>query len=457
MTDGVRAAKPDRTRERMMLHVVLLVGITGMIYIYPFGGNLRFSLSVTILSTMLLYFRHLSPVATAAFSGLAVFLLRSAVLGPANFPEMLTTAPLVFPAVYYYISFGILFVILRIRRNTDNIPALILLLTLADMVSNCVEMLIRNEPTGRRPEEIFIGLASVALFRAVLTCYLYYALQRYRNFVLAEEKISRYAEMTVLIAKLKAELFYLQKSSQDIERVMEKGYSLYQDLYGGRQDELARPESPAARALAVAREIHEIKKDYYRVTHGIENILVPSEEEAGRPGMSFHHIFQIIEQNTGRYLAGLGKAVHIVFEESGDLRTVHQYTVVSILDNIITNAIEAVQDNGVILISQKIEGDIVVLRIRDNGCGIQPDERGLIFLPGYSTKFSETTGQMSTGLGLAHVKNLTESLGGTISVNSRAGEYTAFEIRIPRYCLEAGAAQNSGEFSRDAVKEEGPR
>jgi len=46
--------------------------------------------------------------------------------------------------------------------------------------------------------------------------------------------------------------------------------------------------------------------------------------------------------------------------------------------------------------------------------------------------FSLQTGKISTGLGLSHVKNLTESLKGTVSVSSSIGKGARFMITIPR-------------------------
>lgn len=411
----------------MIPHIILLVSITGLVFTYPFDGYFRFTLSVVVLATLLLYFQRLPIIRIAALSGVLILLLRTALKYP--FIDEPVTSSFVhnLPSFGYYLAYGLLFKGLRVRDYTGNIPALILLLSICDIASNCIELIIRWDVVGPSLESILTRIITVGIGRAVLSVIGYYSLKRYRDFVLAEDQAARYAELIVIIAKLKAELFYLKKSSADIELVMEKGYTLYQTLNDTHPGELAEAGSPAARALAIARDIHEVKKDYYRVTRGIEEILDVAVSGEGLPLLEF---FQMIEQNTRRYVSGLDKPVTITFDYSGELITDEYYAIVSILNNLIINAIEAVEPAGIIAVTGEYRGGTLVLTVADNGPGISPEETELIFAPGYSTKFSEVTGQMSTGLGLSHVKNLAESLGGEVKLVSKPGK-TVFTVSLP--------------------------
>jgi signal transduction histidine kinase len=74
-------------------------------------------------------------------------------------------------------------------------------------------------------------------------------------------------------------------------------------------------------------------------------------------------------------------------------------------------------------------GEAVEIRVRDNGTGIPPDIRDKLFQPFFTTK---PTGE-GTGLGLSISWDIvTQQHGGTIAVDSRAGEFTEFAIRLPR-------------------------
>jgi two-component system NtrC family sensor kinase len=74
-------------------------------------------------------------------------------------------------------------------------------------------------------------------------------------------------------------------------------------------------------------------------------------------------------------------------------------------------------------------GDAVEIHIRDNGTGIPPEIKDKLFQPFFTTK---PTGE-GTGLGLSISYDIvTQQHGGTITVNSRIGEFTEFTVRLPR-------------------------
>jgi PAS domain S-box-containing protein len=98
-----------------------------------------------------------------------------------------------------------------------------------------------------------------------------------------------------------------------------------------------------------------------------------------------------------------------------------------ILSNLIFNAVDALPDGGEIQLSTRLEEDSVVLRVRDNGTGMDEETKRRIFEPFYSTK-EESAG---TGLGLSTVWGLVSTLGGTVDVESRPGGGTTFALRMP--------------------------
>ncbi|HSQ89268.1 ATP-binding protein, partial [Romboutsia sp.] len=56
----------------------------------------------------------------------------------------------------------------------------------------------------------------------------------------------------------------------------------------------------------------------------------------------------------------------------------------------------------------------------------------IMFEAGFSTKYDTTTGKMSTGIGLSHVKQIVENYyKGRIYVDNTIKDYTVFEIAIP--------------------------
>ena len=102
-----------------------------------------------------------------------------------------------------------------------------------------------------------------------------------------------------------------------------------------------------------------------------------------------------------------------------------------ILLNLSKNAFQAMEktERKKLLIRLEAKGnDMICLQVSDTGCGIGDDAMQKIFEPFYTTKGS----RQGTGLGLSVVQNMVTSVGGTICVESKAGEGTTFVIEIPQ-------------------------
>jgi len=100
-----------------------------------------------------------------------------------------------------------------------------------------------------------------------------------------------------------------------------------------------------------------------------------------------------------------------------------------VFTNLITNAIDAIGHKGRLSLSiERAPDHEVVVRVRDTGSGIPPENLKLIFEPFFSTK-----GEQGTGIGLWVIKGIVDKLGGRIEVETRTvGETgTTFSIFLP--------------------------
>lgn len=412
-------------KYKLSLNTALMVTLSSVLFVYPFNQHFRFTLGVVVLSTLLLYFPRLPIILTAILSGIGIFITRIAIDCFISSNDLYTVIVYALPAFAYYLFFGIGLHVLRIRNSIRDIPTIFLKISIVDLFSNFIEISIRNDLRISDSAVILPTLAGVAIIRTILAVYSCYSLKRYGDFILEEERLIRYTQMTLLFAELKAELYYLQKASQDIEKVMERSYLLYQHLNADNTHS-SDYSSLGGEALTIARDIHEIKKDYYRITSGIEDILLSSAKEKG---MSLSEIFYIIEQNTTSLMKLNNKKIKISYSHADEFITTKHYTIVSILNNLIINAIEACGEEGIIKVTQSKKGTDVIFCVDDDGDGIDVSDFKLIFEAGYSTKYSAATGKMSTGLGLVHVKNLTEAMGGSIYLSSDSN--TKFCVALP--------------------------
>ena len=98
-----------------------------------------------------------------------------------------------------------------------------------------------------------------------------------------------------------------------------------------------------------------------------------------------------------------------------------------ILVNLVVNAIQAMPGGGRLIIETQLTKGHVLIRVRDTGTGIDPEDREKIFLPFFTTK---DIGE-GTGLGLAVVHGIINTYNGTINVDSQKAKGSIFTVSIP--------------------------
>lgn len=101
-----------------------------------------------------------------------------------------------------------------------------------------------------------------------------------------------------------------------------------------------------------------------------------------------------------------------------------------IINNIILNAIQAMEEGGVLSIETRSvqmgkNKRFMKIKISDTGCGIQEEDLNKIYEPFFTKK------EKGTGLGLAIVNNLVEGHNGKIEIQSKEGKGTICRIWFP--------------------------
>ncbi len=94
--------------------------------------------------------------------------------------------------------------------------------------------------------------------------------------------------------------------------------------------------------------------------------------------------------------------------------------------NLLNNGLEAMPAGGTFTFRAVAEGDRVVIRAADSGCGMSEETRRRVFEPFFTTK-----GAQGNGLGLAVVWGIMARHGGEITVDSVLGQGTTFTISLP--------------------------
>jgi len=207
---------------------------------------------------------------------------------------------------------------------------------------------------------------------------------------------------------------------------MSRAYQLYERL-----GELGVPEEERAMALSIAREVHEVKKDNLRIIRGIEGEVADVYDNED---MRLSDLFRILEDSTRRMLGEQRANIRLTCNCQDDIRTSEHYRLLSILKNLVTNAVEAIQSSsghGDILVEASLHYGYLILQVLDDGPGIRPRAMNNLFKVGFSTKFDPNTGNINRGVGLPAVQFIVDELEGSLHVDSQPGKGAKFTVNLP--------------------------
>jgi PAS domain S-box-containing protein len=117
-----------------------------------------------------------------------------------------------------------------------------------------------------------------------------------------------------------------------------------------------------------------------------------------------------------------------------------QVRVRTVISNILSNAVkyyDPQKNRPFVNISVTINEDICIIKMEDNGIGIEPKYHDKIF----DLFFRATDQSQGTGLGLFIVKDTVEKLRGKIEVKSEPGRGTIFTIRVPNQVYQPATVE----------------
>lgn len=98
------------------------------------------------------------------------------------------------------------------------------------------------------------------------------------------------------------------------------------------------------------------------------------------------------------------------------------------IDNIVKNALDHTESGDAVHITWKALPNAVQIAVKDNGCGIHPEDLHHIFKRFYRSRFSQD--KQGIGLGLPPAKTIVEAHSGTIEVDSELGKGTTFTMNF---------------------------
>ena len=128
------------------------------------------------------------------------------------------------------------------------------------------------------------------------------------------------------------------------------------------------------------------------------------------------------------YRAGMEQK-QIVLSGADDITMVcDRDWMIEAMDNLVKNALDHTKTGDTVHVEWQTGSSALQIRVRDNGCGIHPEDLYHIFKRFYRSRFSKD--QQGIGLGLPLAKAIIEAHSGTIEVDSELNVGTTFTINF---------------------------
>lgn len=273
-------------------------------------------------------------------------------------------------------------------------------------------------------------------------------LQETRNQLLQSEKMASIGQLAAGVAhEINNPVGYISSNFSTLNRYLADLFRLLA-AYEQREGGFSKNEDhEAIQAIKEEINVEFLKKD-------VNDLMAESQEGITRVKQivqdlkDFSHVDEAEWQWTGLH-KGLDSTLNIVnhelkykaevMKEYGDIPQVECIAshLNQVFMNLLVNAAQAIEEQGVITIRTGTEGtDWVWVEISDTGKGMTPDDLKRIFDPFYTTK---SVGQ-GTGLGLSLSYSIVQKHGGRIEVDSELGQGTTFRVWLPVRQQEARAA-----------------
>ena len=142
-----------------------------------------------------------------------------------------------------------------------------------------------------------------------------------------------------------------------------------------------------------------------------------------------HDFVQLIQNAVVVFQGNDKYQIEFKTEFKGKTILIDKDQMVQVLNNLIKNAIQSFQNRGHGIIQVTLENNEgkkgLIVSVKDDGCGIDPENKKRIFIPRFTTK---STG---SGIGLSFVKQIIENHGGEVSFSSKEGDGSVFSFSIP--------------------------
>ncbi|MGG2066148.1 ATP-binding protein [Bacillus sp. S14(2024)] len=420
----------------ILMLAILIVPIAGELNFHPFNDTFRVSFGTPLFFFLLLFLRKIPAALAGIIVGAAVVTFRIVLdwmlQGSFHFSDSFSMR---YPVFFYYSVYGSLFSLCKVNRFHQK-PFLIGCFGITiEIISSMSELALYHVfvlGTMITVSE-FNKIIIIAIFRSFFALGFLNMMNLYETKLKEAQVRKENEKMFVHLSNLYVESVHLKKTLQNAEMITQEAYQLYRDL---QQKKVGNTENGieaySKKALKIAGEVHEIKKDNQRIFAGLSKLLLDKNLSEYISG---NELAEMIIRINEKYAQLLEKEILFSKHLEGEHAQYHVYTVLSILNNLVANAVEAIDSNGAITIHVKKREAFVIFEVIDNGPGIPMKYKELVFKPSFTSKYDQT-GTPSTGIGLSYIKEMVTELGGEVILQDGDNERGCkFIVRLPESSL----------------------
>ncbi|MER1987964.1 MAG: ATP-binding protein [Solibacillus sp.] len=399
-----------------ILLVALLTTCFGEIKILPFDdAPFRFGLG-SIVFFLALLIQPLPILLTGFVTGITVVAFRIAIDLSVTTHSFYSSFIEHGPALIFYIIFAIGLRMIDLQKIKTHPFLLGLYGMIFEGLANIFEQLF----TSLFVTQDWLSIEGYVLFFAVGCLRSFFVVGIYSTITFSEQKKQMH-NLLSLHTDLYMEAMYLQKSMEQTEQLTADSFQLYKTLK-------SVDRKLSYEALRISQEMHEVKKDHERIYSGLTKLFTTER--------NYHFLLTelldyVIAANEN-YAHFLKKNIQFDLTSTYDFTVAEPYKLLIILNNVVANAVEAIEQSGHITINVRLTALHVQFIIENDGPRIPSEILPILFDAGYTSKFSKT-GAPSTGIGLSHTLTIIQQLHGDISVTSE--EKTQFTMNIPLHTL----------------------
>lgn len=181
---------------------------------------------------------------------------------------------------------------------------------------------------------------------------------------------------------------------------------------------------------ALSDLLHQLKGHITRCSQIVRGVLDFARERSSRRGpMDLNGAVQRAMDFTREYARQHGVTVETRLGENVTPIHANSTEIEQVAVNLIHNAVQACRDAGHVFVETQDICGSARLTVRDNGCGMTPDQIEHAFDPFFTTR----QGQGGTGLGLSIVHGIVTGHGGSVRIESMPAKGTALVIEFPHH------------------------